>query len=87
MVKKKKEKNEIVLFTSTTWVALEVIILNEVSQKEKDKYMISLICGTYLQNRNRLTATEKKTCGCQRGVGVAACWIGSLGLADANYYI
>ena len=48
MVKKKKEKNEIVLFTSTTWVALEVIILNEVSQKEKDKYMISLICGTYL---------------------------------------
>jgi len=76
-----------VLFTSATWMALEVIILNEVSQKEKDKYMISLICGTYLQNRNRLTATEKKTCGCQRGVGVAGCWIGSLGLADANYYI
>ena len=24
---------------------LEIIILSDVSQKEKDKYMISLICG------------------------------------------
>jgi len=29
-----------------TWVQLEIFILSEVSQKEKDKYrMISLICG------------------------------------------
>ena len=29
-----------------TWVNLEIITLNEVSQKEKDKYyMISLTCG------------------------------------------
>ena len=28
-----------------TWIDLEIIILSEVSQKEKDKYMISLICG------------------------------------------
>ena len=29
-----------------TWIQLEIIILNEVSQKEKDKYhMISFICG------------------------------------------
>ena len=26
----------------------------------------------------------EKTCGCQRGVEKG--WIGSLGLADANYY-
>ena len=31
---------------SATWMKLEVIILNEVSQKEKDKYHnVSLICG------------------------------------------
>ena len=31
---------------AATWMQLEVIILNEVSQKEKDKYhIISLVCG------------------------------------------
>ena len=39
------KKNEIILF-ATTWMDLEIIILSEVSQTEKDKYnMISLICG------------------------------------------
>ena len=39
------KKNEIMSF-SATWMDLEIIILSEVSQKEKDKYhMISLICG------------------------------------------
>ena len=39
------KKNEIMPFAAT-WMDLEIIILNEVSQKEKDKYyMISLICG------------------------------------------
>ena len=33
---------------------LEILILNEVSQKEKVKYnLISFICAIYLQNRNR----------------------------------
>ena len=27
------------------------------------------------------------TCGCQGGGGVQEGWIGSLGLADANYHI
>ena len=27
------------------WIDLEIVILSEVSQTEKDKYMISLICG------------------------------------------
>ena len=39
------KKNEIMLF-EVTRMQLEIPILNEVSQKEKDKYyMISLICG------------------------------------------
>ena len=39
------KKNEIMPF-AVTRIDLEIIILSEVSQKEKDKYhMISLICG------------------------------------------
>ena len=39
------KKNEIMSFVAT-WMDLEIIILREVSQKQKDKYyMISLICG------------------------------------------
>ena len=39
------KKNEIMPFAGT-WMNLDIIILCEVSQTEKDKYhMISLICG------------------------------------------
>ena len=39
------KRNEIMPFAAT-WMSLEMIILSEVSQKEKDKYhMVSLICG------------------------------------------
>ena len=39
------KKNEIMPFAAT-WMDLEIIILSEVSQTEKDKYhTISLICG------------------------------------------
>ena len=32
--------------SAATWMDLEIVILSEVSQTEKDKYhMISLICG------------------------------------------
>ena len=38
------KENEILPFEAT-WIGLEIIILSEVSQTEKDKYpMISLIC-------------------------------------------
>ena len=39
------KKNEIMPFTAT-WMELEIMILNELRQKEKDKYhIISSICG------------------------------------------
>ena len=39
------QKDEIML-VAATWMDPEIIILSEVSQKEKDKYhMISLTCG------------------------------------------
>ena len=39
------KKNKILPFAAT-WMDLKIIILNEVSQTEKDKYyMISLTCG------------------------------------------
>ena len=39
------KKNEIMPFAAT-WMDLEISILSEVRQTEKDKYhMISLICG------------------------------------------
>ena len=39
------KKNEIMPFAAI-WMDLEIIILSEVSQTEKDKYhMILLICG------------------------------------------
>ena len=39
------KKNEILPFAAT-WIDLQIIILSEVSQKEKDNYhTISLICG------------------------------------------
>ena len=37
------KRNKIMLFEAT-WGDLMVIILSEVSQTEKDEYMISLIC-------------------------------------------
>ena len=41
------KKNEIMTFAAT-WMDLEMIILSEVSQTEKDKYhTISLICGIF----------------------------------------
>ena len=43
----------------TVWMDLENIIVSEISQSEEDKYhMISLKCGIYEQNRNRLIDRE-----------------------------
>ena len=65
------KKNEIMPFVAT-WMDLDIIMLSEVSQTEKDKYhMISLMYGilrekkkrykwTYLQNLNGITDVENK---------------------------
>ena len=40
------KKNKVMPFAAATWIQLEIIILSEASQIEKDIYhMISLICG------------------------------------------
>ena len=76
---------------AATWMELETLILNEVSQKEKDKYrMISLISGIkYMAQMN--LSREKKLMNLENRLGVAygegeeLGWTGSLGLIDANY--
>ena len=41
------QKNKILSF-ATMWMELECIMLNEISQSDKDKYhMISLVCGIH----------------------------------------
>ena len=80
---------------AATWMQLEIIILSEVSQKEKDKYhMRSLICGIYNMAQMNLSTKHKQTdvyreqtCGCQGGEGEGEGKTGSLGLVDADYYI
>ena len=49
---------------AATWMDLEIVILSEVSQTEKDKYhMISLISGIYKKGTNELIyKTESHRC-------------------------
>ena len=37
-----------------TWMDLEIITLSDISQTEKDKYMISLICGVSKIGKKKL---------------------------------
>ena len=54
------EKNEIMPFAAT-WMNLEIIILSEVSQTEKDKYhMISLICRTPPPQNDKMNLFTKQ---------------------------
>ena len=60
---------------AATWMDLEIIILSEVNQTEKDKYhMIPLICGISNMTQMSLSTKQKQThrrreqtCGCQGG--------------------
>ena len=78
-----------------TWIDPEIIILSEVSQKEKDKYHIaSLTCDiTYITNEHIYEAetdsqTLEQTYGCWGRSGAEGEGsIGGLGLANASYYI
>ena len=69
---------------------IESIILGEVSQTEKDKYMISLTWGILnvtqmnLLNKNRLTDIENRLVVARGG---REGWSGNLRLAYANYCV
>ena len=76
------KKTEILPFVATQ-MDLEIIMLNQVSQTETNYYMIALICGIYLQNRNRLTDIENKH-SYQRGKQRRKGQITSLGLTDTH---
>ena len=62
------------ILPSAPWMNLEIIILSEVSQTEKDKYyMISLLCGILkMKQMNPYIQTHrhKKQTGYQRGKGL-----------------
>ena len=73
---------------------LEIIILNEVTQKDKDNYHMILLYVkskiwhrlTYLQSRNRLKGNENRLMVAE-GEGDGEGRTGSVGIADVNYYI
>ena len=46
------EKKEIMSFEAT-WMDLEIIILNEVSQTEKDKYLVILLICRIFKKKKR----------------------------------
>ena len=67
------KKNKIVLFAATG-VELKILILSELSQKEKNKYHIishiwNLIYGTNepIYEEKQTHGLGEKTCGCQMG--------------------
>ena len=66
------KRNKIKLFAAT-WMQAEIIILNEVSQKDK-YHIISLLCGISNMAQMNLSIEQKQTyrlreqtCGCQGG--------------------
>ena len=88
-----RKKNEIMPFAGKL-MDLEITILREVRKRMTNTiwyhlYVESKIWQkwTYLPKQKQIHRHRKQTCGCQ-GVGVVGeGGIGSLGLADANYYI
>ena len=81
------KKNKIMPF-ATTQMQLEILILRELSQKEKDKYqMISLVCGIYNTAQMNLSTEQKQTHRLVVAKGEGVGWMWNSGLVDANYYI
>ena len=80
---------------AATWMDLDIIILSEASQTEKDKYhMISFICGILKNDTNELiykteidSQIQKTNLWLPKGKGGGEGQISDLGLTDTNYYI
>ena len=57
---------------AATWMDLEIILLSEVSQAEKDKYyMLSLICGILKNGTNELIYKTEIESQMQKKIGRA----------------
>ena len=53
------KRNEIMAFIAT-WIDLEILLLSEAGQKEKEKHhMITLISGVYFRAQVKLSTEEK----------------------------
>lgn len=71
-------------------IILQIITPNEVSQKEKDKYIwYHLYVKSKIQHRSlkqkQIHRHGEQTRGCLRGGGEG--WTENLGLVNENYYI
>ena len=76
---------------AATWMQLQIIILNE---SERERHTIPVIFRIENMTQMNLSVKQKQThrhreqtWGCQGGGETGEGWTGSLGLADANYYI
>ena len=74
-----------------TWMAPEIIILSEVSQKKRQipydiTYMWNLKNSTNESIHKTETDSRKQTFGYRVGKGVGEGEIRSMGLTDTNYY-
>ena len=74
---------------AATWIDLEIIILRDVSQKEKDKYHMIYMWNLMTQmnppmKQEQTHRCREQTWGCQGECGVSELWIESLALAHGN---
>ena len=73
---------------AATWMQLELLILSEVTRREKDKYhMMSIVCETEHVALMNLSIDIENRLVVAREEGAGEGWTGSLGLVDASYYI
>ena len=88
MMEHVRKKNEIMPLAAT-WMELKTLILSEVSQKEKDKYLLiahiwNLIYDTMKVSMEKKLMDLENRLMVAKGEGDGVGWMGTLGLIDAN---